>query len=99
MLGLSFGASDHKKEKPLWEPGTNWWNIIAIFISLVGYAFLLDPLGFHLVTFLWMGFVCRGIGKMGWKSTLLASILTPFVSYLIFEHYLSIRFPLGPLGF
>jgi hypothetical protein len=99
MLGLSLRASDRKEEKPLWGPGTNWWNIISVFVSLMGYAFLMDPLGFHFITFLWIGFVCRGIGKMGWKATLFASFVTTFVSYLIFEHYLNIRFPRGLLGF
>ena len=35
----------------LWKPGTRWRCLISIPVSLVAYAFLLDILGFHLVTF------------------------------------------------
>lgn len=81
----------------LWKPGTRWRCLIFIPVSLVAYAFLLDILGFHLVTFFWTGFMCRGVGGMGWRSTLITSVATTFLSYLLFEYFLSVRFPKGIL--
>lgn len=82
----------------LWKPGTRWKHLISIPVSLVAYPLLLDVLGFHLVTFFWTGFMCRGVGRMGWRSTLIASAATTFVSYLLFEYFLSLRFPRGILN-
>ncbi len=73
--------------------------MIAIAVSITAYAFLIDLLGFHLVTFLWMIYVCWGIGEMRWKNAILVSIITTFSSYLLFEHYLHINFPRGFLRF
>jgi hypothetical protein len=78
----------------LWRGGAGS-KMIYILASMVAYAGLLNFLGFLLLNFLWMGFVCWKIGKMGWKGTLLTSLASTFLAYLLFEHYLSIRFPRG----
>ena len=83
----------------LWVQGTKWRNIVSALLSMIAYAFLIDLLGFNLVTFLWMGLVCRGIGKMGWVKTIFTAVMTTFLSYLVFEHYLGVRFPHGIWGF
>ena len=75
------------------------WNIISALISMVAFGFLVNPLGFYTVTFLWMGFVCRWIGRMGWKATILTSVVTTFSTWLLFGYLLEIRFPRGILGF
>jgi hypothetical protein len=83
----------------LWKPGTKWWNILSVIFSMIGYAFLINFLGFRLVTFLWTGFMCRGVGRMGWKATSFTSVVTTIFSTLLFEYGLSIRLPRGILGF
>lgn len=83
----------------LWRPGTQWWTLVSILLSLLSYGFLINPLGFFLTTFLWIGFTCRRIGKMGWKSTVFAALVTTISSYFLFEHYLGIRFPRGIFAF
>src|ERR1022692_1821799 len=52
-------------------------STISALVSMVAFAFLIDTLGFLIVTFLWMGFVCRWIGRMGWKATIFISVVTP----------------------
>lgn len=103
ILSLIFFAWTFKKSQDgravLWGPGTRWANIFLTIFSLLGYAFLIDFLGFHFITFVWVGFVCRWIGKMRWKTTLITSVVTTFTSYFLFEHFLTIRFPKGILGF
>jgi hypothetical protein len=81
----------------LWR-GAAWKKMIYILASLAAYAGFLNSLGFPLINFLWMGFVCWKIGKMGWKAAFLTSLASTFFAYLLFEHYLSIRFPRGIWG-
>jgi putative tricarboxylic transport membrane protein len=75
------------------------WGTIWALLSLVVFSFLINPLGFYTVTFLWMGFVCRRIGRMGWKTTIFISAVTTFSAWLLFGYFLEIRFPLGVLEF
>ncbi len=81
-----------RKQKPQWR------KLTLTLASLVSYAFLLDFLGFKLVTLFWMVFICR-LGKMGWRASVLISVITMFSSYILFGYYLGIRFPRGILGF
>jgi hypothetical protein len=99
VLARTFVRNTSKGKGALWAQGTKWRNIVWGLLSMIAYAFLIDFLGFNLVTFLWMGFVCRGIGKMGWVPTIFTSVVTTLLSYLIFEHYLGVRFPHGTWGF
>jgi putative tricarboxylic transport membrane protein len=72
---------------------------ISALVSMTAFALLIDTLGFLIVTFLWMGFVCRWIARMGWKGTIFTSLVTPFCTWLLFEYFLEIRFPRGILSF
>lgn len=83
----------------LWKPETRWGKMISVVTSIIAYALLINLLGFHLVTFFWMGYVCWRIGEMKLKNAILVSLITIFAVYLIFEHYLNIFFPKGILGF
>jgi putative tricarboxylic transport membrane protein len=75
------------------------WNIISALISMVVFGFLLNPLGFYTATFLWLGFVCRWIGRMGWKATIVLSVISTLSAWLLFGYLLEIRFPRGLMGF
>ncbi len=106
ILGL-FGAIDlaltFKRTRGerivVWKPGTQWGKMISIVVAITGYAFLLDFLGFHLITFLCMVCVNWGVGEMRWKGAVLTSFLVTFSCYLLFEYSLEIPFPKGFFGF
>jgi putative tricarboxylic transport membrane protein len=98
VFALSFKKTGDEKEV-LWKSGTRWKKLVGILVSIVAYAFLIDFLGFYVVTFLWMFYVCRGIGGMGWKKSLFISLVSTLSSYLLFEKYLRINFPKGLLRF
>lgn len=82
-----------------WAPGTKWGNIIATIVSITAFAFLVDFLGFFTVTLLWTAFMCKGVGKMGWKATIVTSVVTTVLNKILFQHYLDIQFPRGFTGF
>jgi len=94
VLGFTF-KSDQQEKVILWDPGTQWGKMISVLLSLIAYGFLLELMGFLLITFLWMVFMCRGIGKIGGKTTVLIAVITTSSCYLLFEYYLGIRFPRG----
>jgi putative tricarboxylic transport membrane protein len=79
------------------EHRIRWRKLTITLASLIGYAFLLDFVGFRLVTLLWMVLMCR-LGKIGWKASVFISIITTFSCYILFG-YLGIRFPRGVFGF
>jgi putative tricarboxylic transport membrane protein len=94
VLGFSFKGEQQEKIT-LWDPGTQWGKMISVLLSLIAYGFLLDLMGFLLITFLWMVFMCRGIGKIDRMTTILIAVITTSSCYLLFEYYLGIRFPQG----
>jgi len=90
----TFLRSPFEEKEVLWGPDTRLREIILSIISLIVYALLMEFIGFHLVTLLWMIFTCRWIGKLRWRTTLLLSVLTVIANYFL-SYYLGIRFPLG----
>ena len=80
-----------KKDSP-------WTKSISALASIIGYAFLVDFFGFLLVTFLWMGFMCR-LGRTEWKTTIFVSVIATLFCYIVFIYGLAVRFPRGILGF
>ena len=89
--------SSSRRDAPEKAIGFNWKGISAL-ASMVAFGFLVNPLGFRVVTFLWMGFLCRWIGKMGWKGTIITSVAATFFTWLLFEYFLELRFPRGIFG-
>jgi hypothetical protein len=75
------------------------WNTISALVSMVAFGFLVNPLGFYTTTFLWLGFVSRWIGRMGWKATVITSATATLSTWLLFGYLLEIRFPRGIMGF
>lgn len=74
------------------------WNTISALASMVAFGFLVNLLGFLTVTFVWIGFLCRWIGRMGWKATIITSVATTFFTWLLFVYFLELRFPRGIFG-
>ena len=100
ILGLIIFARTFKgsiKKRKIFSGGGT--KITLTLVSLVGYAFLMDLLGFILVTFLWVSFACGWIGKMGWKKGVFTSLVTTALSYFLFARFLTIHFPRGIFGF
>jgi putative tricarboxylic transport membrane protein len=86
-------------------PGDAFWNswaqghsIVLIFAALTVYLILFNLLGFCLDTFLLMIFLAKAAGAKGYKSSLLLSLVTMVVIYIVFYKMLIIPFPVGILG-
>jgi putative tricarboxylic transport membrane protein len=66
--------------------------------ALVAFAFLLEPLGFPLATLAFMAFLLRAIEPQRWGLTLTLSIVTMALCVLVFQVWLQVQFPEGPVS-
>ena len=66
--------------------------------ALVAFAFLLEPLGFPLATLAFMVFLLRAIEPQRWRLTLTLSIVTMVLCVLVFQVWLQVQFPEGPVS-
>jgi putative tricarboxylic transport membrane protein len=74
-------------------------NILFTLVVLFGYGIALEYLGYLLTTFLFMFSIARLIEPTGWVTTMIVSLLTAVLSYLLFVVLLQVQLPSGPLGF
>jgi putative tricarboxylic transport membrane protein len=65
--------------------------------SLLAYSILFDWLGSVLATFLFFLSICKGAEKASWKATLIISVLSCGLFFLIFSVLLKVPLPLGLL--
>jgi putative tricarboxylic transport membrane protein len=99
LLLLSGTGRKKKEMKAISSRGhIAWRKPGSVVISLLAYAGFLNVLGFYLINIVWLVFVCKVIGKMGWGATLGLSLGSAVLSYFLFENYLTIRFPRGVFG-
>jgi putative tricarboxylic transport membrane protein len=77
----------------------NVTKIVFVLISLFLYAFLMEKLGFLIVTLLFFIFLLGAIEKKRWAFAVLVSLIVTAVSYLVFEKALQSQLPKGFLDF
>lgn len=92
--------SIRSSEDPVREMGEmNWAKIALVLLSLLLYAFFLERLGFVLTTFVLMSFLLGCIEGINRVRSVGVAGAAALASYAIFELWLKIRLPKGPLGF
>jgi putative tricarboxylic transport membrane protein len=84
-------------EKHPWEK-IRWGKWGLTLLVLLGYALLLEPLGFILCTLIFMIVLLAAVEPQRWPVVLLISIVTTIASYLIFHLWLKSQLPVGILG-
>jgi hypothetical protein len=82
----------------LWA-GTRWRRPLIAIVCLVLYAVFLRDLGFLISTFILAAFLYRMLEPSGWTETLVAAALTTLGFYLVFQVWLEVQLPKGPLTF
>lgn len=79
--------------------GTNWPKISLILASLVLYAAFLERAGFVFTTFVLLSFLLGLSEGRKWLRILGIASAAALGSFALFELWLKIRLPKGPLGF
>jgi heme O synthase-like polyprenyltransferase len=67
--------------------------------ALFAYVLLMKPLGFILVTVLFIGFLLRAVEPQRWPVVIIGAIGTALGSFAIFNVWLKTQLPQGPWGF
>jgi len=74
-----------------------WKKIVCAVASMLLYAYLLEPLGFVICTFLLMAFYLKVIAAQRWLLSLSFAAAVAGVSYLFFDVLLNAQLPRGIL--
>lgn len=73
-------------------------RLLVSFGSLALYVFLIEPAGFPLATFIFVGFLVWFIGRCHPLVALGLGVASAGTVYLLFVRLLALPFPLGPIG-
>jgi putative tricarboxylic transport membrane protein len=88
------GISD--SARALWA-GLRWKQVPYTLAALLGYALLLDRLGYLICTWVLMTYLFWGKGAKRKGIAILGAMMVSVMSYMIFRGILKVRLPLGPL--
>ncbi len=75
-----------------------WEKVFFVLMALILYGYLMNFLGYLIVTFLLMAFLLRFIEPHPWKSVIGWTLIGSVGSYLVFEVWMKLRLPKGFLG-
>ena len=75
-----------------------WFRIGATLATMVGFALVLEPLGYLTATFLLMVMLLRAIEAQSWRKVIGIALATSLISYAIFAWLLGVPLPAGVLG-
>ena len=76
-----------------------WIRIASTLATMIGFALVLEWLGFLLSTFLLMVLLLRAIEAPRWSKVFTVALVTALASYGLFAWLLSVPLPAGILGF
>lgn len=71
--------------------------VLTVLIPTAIFAALVTWIGIYVAGALFIGFFMYWLGKYPWWKTILVSVLTVAVFYLIFEYWFLVPLPKGPL--
>ena len=75
-----------------------WFRIGAILATMIGFALVLERLGFLLATFILMVLLLRAIEAPRWSKVFIVSLVTSMLCYGLFAWLLGVPLPAGVLG-
>jgi putative tricarboxylic transport membrane protein len=74
------------------------WKLALVVIYITGYAFFLEIIGYILATLIFFLILLKTISLLTWKTTVITSLLTVFLSYIMFAILLKVQLPSGIWG-
>jgi hypothetical protein len=99
---IGFGhATLRRRRGEGWAPlftGRAWQRGLLTLGGQLAFLLLLKPLGFFLTTLLCMSFLLRVVVPQSWPRVVTVAALTATIAYLVFEVWLKVQLPAGPLG-
>ena len=77
------------------DPGAR--DVAVCVAALVFYGFVIEPVGYPIATVLLTLLLARGIGRLGWRMSLVLAVGGTAISFVVFK-WLGIGLPPGPLA-
>ena len=75
-----------------------WFRVGATLAAMVGFALVIEPLGYLTTTFLLMAVLLRAIEAQSWSKVIGIALATSLISYAVFAWLLGVPLPSGVLG-
>jgi len=72
--------------------------ILWVLIPATGMVLITELVGLHVAAALYLAFYMRAVGKIGWVTTLLISLLVPISLYIAFDKLFLVPLPQGLWG-
>jgi hypothetical protein len=98
-MAIALVVTSLGKERRIAEGFKNCTGALLVILSLFGFVFILDTLGFILSTFLFMTFVLKIVERKACWFALGAACITALASYFLFEILLQAELPQGIFNF
>lgn len=99
VLLLKAAVKKSEEGESFFPERDSWKRVCMVVGSLLVYNFLLQSLGFVLITFLFVAFLVKCVFPQTWLRTAVTAALSTAGAQLIFVNLLEINFPKGLLGF
>ena len=91
--------SSAEKSNPFWTDRSRGRKMVLTVLALLGYAVIMNYLGFLMSTFIFLVFLLRVIEPQRWPVALLGSLVASTAFFFIFEIGLQSQLPRGPFRF
>ena len=90
--------SSDEKSPPLWMDKSRGRKMVLTVLALLGYAVIMNYLGFLMSTLVFLVFLLRVIEPQRWPVALLGSLAASTAFFCLFEFGLQSQLPKGPFG-
>jgi len=98
ILKTTWQREGAKALRAILSEKVRWEKVLFVLMALILYGFLMNFLGYLIVTFLLMAFLLRFIEPRPWKAVIGWTLIGAVGSYLVFEVWMKLRLPKGFLG-
>ena len=98
ILKTTWQREGAKALRAILSEKVRWKKVLLVILALILYGYLMNFLGYLIVTFLLMAFLLRFIEPHPWKSVIGWTLIGSVGSYLVFEVWMKLRLPKGFLG-
>lgn len=88
-----------RKSAVQWPPMSGWTRVALMLVTMAASFWLLDALGFVVVTALFMAVMVYCLGERSWRILSTVPVLSAVGLYLVFAVWLRVPLPRGVLSF
>ena len=99
-LSAALAVTDLTRRRRPTFPPARYRLVVVTFAIFAAYVALLQPLGYRITTFLFVGGLAAALEpprSRRWAIVLVVALATTLVTYYVFEGYLSVLLPRGRL--